>query len=313
MVGEGTDTWITFVSSANNLIATDVNSREDVFYLNWPSGSIMRASVNNNGIGSNGDSIWFTLMSENSEKIVFSSDADNLTAEGNPDGYNQVFLHDRINSTTQMVTINRFGQPISNPVDFRDSYDISDSGRYVSFSTKDDDVVNNDSNGLKDMFLYDHQTNLTQMVTDLSAYNSVNRGFFNLSHDLVEDLSVDPPLLSLVYNSSMAEFGSNNPNRSLFLYQDYGPGVSLNMTILGQGSVTGSLAYSCDDQCTDTYDIGTDLFLVANAAPGYDFVGWSGDACTDAAQSCQLSVDSDLNIQAVFVDPTDIIFKNGFE
>ncbi len=307
IVGSGIDTWVVFKSFADNLINDDLNGFQDIFYRNWPNGQIMRASQNLNGTGVDSPATFMPVMSENSEKIIFSSNATNLTVEGNPDSTRLLFIYDRFSQNINLVSKNINEQPVSALLIFLSAeYDISDSGRYVSYHSSENLIVNDDFDEMVDIFLYDVEDEVSIRVSELNPKVSYDL-------ELVEDLSVSPPLLGLSYLGSMQLVNDHNPNLNLFLYQDYGPGVNLSMQVIGQGNVSGSLAYFCDGSCTDTYEIGTDLFLAASPAIGFTFDGWSGDACAGEGQSCQLSVDQNLEVRAIFIDPNDIIFESGFE
>jgi uncharacterized repeat protein (TIGR02543 family) len=67
---------------------------------------------------------------------------------------------------------------------------------------------------------------------------------------------------------------------------------AVNVTVVGNGSVTKN-----PDQAL--YDSGTEVELTATAAPGYHFVGWSGDLVS-ASNPLNVTVDSEKNITATF-------------
>ncbi len=69
----------------------------------------------------------------------------------------------------------------------------------------------------------------------------------------------------------------------------------------GTGTVTGT-GIACPPDCTATYDAGTAVTLTATPTAPSTFVGWSG-ACSGTG-SCQLTMESDRTVTALFDDPT---------
>jgi hypothetical protein len=69
----------------------------------------------------------------------------------------------------------------------------------------------------------------------------------------------------------------------------------------GTGTVTGT-GIACPPDCTATYDAGTAVTLTATPIAPSTFVGWSG-ACSGTG-SCQLTMESDRTVTALFDDPT---------
>jgi hypothetical protein len=68
----------------------------------------------------------------------------------------------------------------------------------------------------------------------------------------------------------------------------------------GEGGVTGSPGnLDCPGACTETYEEGTEVVLLATAQPGSVFDHWSGD-CTGTSPSCTLSMDAARSTQAHF-------------
>jgi uncharacterized repeat protein (TIGR01451 family)/uncharacterized repeat protein (TIGR02543 family) len=78
----------------------------------------------------------------------------------------------------------------------------------------------------------------------------------------------------------------------------------LDVTVDGHGSVTGDVgSVDCVDNagtCSDSYDNGTKVTLVASAGANYNFTGWSG-ACTGSTTTCQVTMDQARDVTATFV------------
>ncbi|MEZ5924257.1 MAG: hypothetical protein R3D57_07710 [Hyphomicrobiaceae bacterium] len=100
--------FIAFTSAADNLVAGDTNSVEDVFVKDMDTGKIIRVSVAENGAEGNGSSYRATI-SEDGRYVAFSSGASNLVA-GDTNGVTDVFLVDLadtdfINAAPTAVTL----------------------------------------------------------------------------------------------------------------------------------------------------------------------------------------------------------------
>lgn len=74
--------------------------------------------------------------------------------------------------------------------------------------------------------------------------------------------------------------------------------VVLTLSTQGEGVIQG-LAADCRGSCTEKMAIGGHVLLRAAPDPGATFAGWIG-ACS-AAITCDLTLDSDLAVTAVFV------------
>ena len=99
---------------------------------------------------------------------------------------------------------------------------------------------------------------------------------------------------------------SANVFNSLFLTNH--PFFRVSITLNGNGLVSGLGPVSCSksseiDDCSNAIEDQTQLHLLANADPGFHFVGWSGASCTSTA-GCSFTVGADTVLTANFAtDP----------
>lgn len=77
----------------------------------------------------------------------------------------------------------------------------------------------------------------------------------------------------------------------------------LDVTVSGDGHVTGTGGIDCAGTCTTTIDEGTGVELVATPTAGSMFTGWDGD-CTGTG-SCSLVMDEARAVTATFVPDGD--------
>jgi Tol biopolymer transport system component len=132
--------YVTFASSADNLVPDDTNSSRDIFVRDRIQGTITRVSVASDGTEGDSSS-GLPVISADGRYVAFSSDAKNF-AKGNRRG---IYLHDRDTGETISV-IDKFEWSST-------EYRLSASGRFVAYSFKDAGV-----------FLYDHTDRSTQRV-----------------------------------------------------------------------------------------------------------------------------------------------------
>jgi Tol biopolymer transport system component len=152
--------WVAFASSAQNLVPNDTNDREDVFVHDRHTGATTRVSIGSGGVQGNDDSFG-PVISADGRWIAFVSAASNLV-DADTNHLVDVFLHDREGGTTSRVSVGPNG--VQGNLESRDPA-ISGDGRWVAFSSIASDLVEDDTNGESDVFVYDRQTRTTTRVS----------------------------------------------------------------------------------------------------------------------------------------------------
>ncbi|MEZ4114406.1 MAG: hypothetical protein R3B65_03140 [Candidatus Paceibacterota bacterium] len=152
--------YVAFSSDASNLVPNDTNGVRDVFVYDRQTNTIERISLGGFGVESNGDSFSANL-SYSGNYVTFVSDASNLVPN-DTNGVRDVFVYDRNTHIIERVSLNNSGVEGNN-----DSVkpSISSNGRYVAFSSDASNLVPNDTNGVRDVFVYDRTTNLIQKIS----------------------------------------------------------------------------------------------------------------------------------------------------
>lgn len=157
--------YVAFNSDSTNLIGTsDTNDLTDVFLRDRQTGTTVRVSVRNGGGQSDGSS-YLQSITPDANLVVFDSDAENLIGTADQNFSVDVYVRDRVGSTTKRLSVATDGTEGD-----LDSYggSISNDGRYVAFVS--DDTVNfdpNDSGVFTDVFLRDRTLNTTTRLTAL--------------------------------------------------------------------------------------------------------------------------------------------------
>jgi len=172
--------YIAFYSNATNLVKKDTNRNLDVFVHDRETGETARVSVTSEGLQANGTSFGATISAEG-DHIAFSSNATNLVKNDNNET-TDIFIHNRQTGETTLVSLGSDGQQ-GNDASFNVA--LSADGRYVAFSSRASNLVDNDTNEVEDIFVHDRQTNETVRVSvNTSGQQADGRSFgANLSAD----------------------------------------------------------------------------------------------------------------------------------
>lgn len=155
--------YVAFESLASNLVAGDTNSVRDVFVRDRQTGATTRVSVATGtpGVEANAAS-QNPMISADGRFVAFDSSATNLVS-GDSNKMNDVFVRNLETNTTVRVSLTNTGAQAlyggsSNP-------SISADGRYVAFESSARNLVTNDTNLKRDIFVRDRTNGTTTRVS----------------------------------------------------------------------------------------------------------------------------------------------------
>ena len=148
----------------------DLNGFWDIFLHDRDSGTTIRVSVDSNGFEANNHS-EYPDVDEDGEFVVFSSEATNLVPN-DTNGFRDIFVHDRITGNTVRVSKDSIGNEANWFSDI--IIEISGNGRYIAFASNATNLVQNDTNGFRDIFVHDQQTGTTERVSIASDGSQAN-------------------------------------------------------------------------------------------------------------------------------------------
>lgn len=152
--------FVAFYSSASNLVSGDTNRARDVFVRDRQTNETTRVSVATDGSQANGES-FAPAISGDGRYVVFSSSASNLVA-GDTNNANDIFLRDRVANTTTRISVGVGGaQP--NAGSFAPA--ISANGSVIAYESDATNLVAGDTNGVRDVFVYDRTSGTTTRVS----------------------------------------------------------------------------------------------------------------------------------------------------
>jgi Tol biopolymer transport system component len=110
--------------------------------------------------GSSGLTTFST--SSNGQFIAFYSDADNLVPN-DTNGFSDVFVRDLVGGTNILVSVNTNGNASGDNISSEPA--ISGDGRYVAFTSRADNLVNNVTNRTSNVYVRDLQAGTTVLVS----------------------------------------------------------------------------------------------------------------------------------------------------
>jgi len=147
--------YAVFSSFATNLVEgfteyENIWGYSSIYVHDLVTGETSLVSISSDGTQANGSS-WLHAISADGRYVAFSSIATNLV-EGVTDGYESIYLHDRVTGETKFVSISNY---VTNGYERFWGSSISADGRYIAFASSADNLVEGDTNGVSDIFVRD--------------------------------------------------------------------------------------------------------------------------------------------------------------
>jgi hypothetical protein len=201
--------YVVFYSEASNLVSGDTNNLGDAFVHDRQTGLTTRVSVDSSGVEANAEAAEDSLdISGDGRYVSFSSEASNLVP-GDTNGVSDVFVHDRQTGQTARVSVGPGGAQANGG---SGGPAISSDGRFVAFSSNATNLVGDDTNGKRDVFVYDRQTGATTRVSVNSSGQQADGGGRN------PDLSGDGRYVVFISNSNNLAPGTDDYGELVYLH-----------------------------------------------------------------------------------------------
>ncbi|MCQ3933258.1 MAG: hypothetical protein DPW16_22660, partial [Chloroflexi bacterium] len=146
--------------SEGPLMPGDGDTFNDIYVYDRQTCTLELISVSTAGVKGNGGSNTARLSADG-RYVVFESAATNLVAN-DTNGVSDIFVRDRLNAVTTRVSVSSSGVESSGS-----SYnpDLSADGRLIVFESNGTNLVANDTNGQRDIFLHNRNTGNTVRVS----------------------------------------------------------------------------------------------------------------------------------------------------
>ena len=257
--------WVTYYSSASNLVAGDTNGSYDVFVWDRVSGVTQRVSVASDGTQANYDSRGPSISADG-RWVTYLSYASNLVA-GDTNDRGGVFVWDRVSGTTQRVSVASDGTQANS-----DSWDpsISADGRWVTYGSWASNLVASDSNEQPDVFVWDRVSGATQRVSVASDGTQAYSGSYDPA------ISADGRWVTYLSYASNLVAGDTNGDYDVFVW-DRVSGVTERVSVGSDGTQANSKSWnpaiSADGRWVTYYSYASNL-VAGDTNGDYDVFVW---------------------------------------
>lgn len=292
---------VVFDSDLRTLVDDDQNGRTDVFMRDRLAAVTERISVRSDlKEGTTGAHCWGAAQSSEGRYITFASDAVNLVPN-DTNGYSDVFVRDRWLGVTERVSVGPSGTEANSGSVFdandwpdwiqTDSPAISADGRFVAFASSASNLVPNDNNRVRDIFVHDRAQGTTELVSP-----SFGQSWFSLDRRYPA-ISGDGRFVAFWSGSADLTVDDTNRTEDVFVRDrlrrvtervsvgtQAGGKCDGRPAISADGRYVAFASYATDLVAGDTNDSG-DVFVrdresaatqrVSLAADGSQHAGWS--------------------------------------
>lgn len=258
--------YVTFTSIASNLVPGDTNNDRDVFVRDLVAGTTELASVSSDGTHGNSASGGLGAgppkISGDGRYVVFGSIASNLVAN-DTNGWDDIFLRDRVAGTTERVSIATDGTQ-GNGHSMYGS--VSDDGRFAAFFSDANNLVAGDTNATSDVFLRDRLMGVTVRLSEGPGGLQAN------GPSRFPVVSADGRTIAFQSDASNLVPYDTNATTDVFLYHMTGRSIERASVPDGGGEANGA---------STSGSLSSDGDVVAFQSDASNLVPNDGNAATD--------------------------------
>jgi hypothetical protein len=148
--------YVTFLANASNLTPTSPSSGYGIFLRDMQAGTTTWVDANNNTPSSPDVVMTFPRISAAGSSVAFESLGEGLVANDGNHVYN-VFVYNASSGAIELISsaLPALASTASDGASQLSASCISTNGRYVAFASEADNLVPNDTNGYRDIFVRD--------------------------------------------------------------------------------------------------------------------------------------------------------------
>ncbi|NDJ36922.1 MAG: hypothetical protein GYB64_19905, partial [Chloroflexi bacterium] len=225
---------VAFQSIATNLVPDDTNGVSDKFVHDRATATTTRVSLSSDGAEADRRSAG-PVISADGRAVAFYSEATNLVPD-DTNARSDIFVHDRDTGTTTRVSVASDGTQANNS-----SFDrnISADGRFVAFVSDATNLVPNDTNGARDLFVHDRDTGTTTRVSVASDGTQADAGAGSPT------LSADGRFIAFASEATNLVPDDTNNRNDVFLH-DRETGTTTRISVAPDGTELDDLSSAPD-------------------------------------------------------------------
>lgn len=205
--------WVAFESSASNLVAGDANVVSDIFIWSAiaPGNGVQRISVGPGNIEANAGSYEPTISADG-KIVAFSSVASNLNSGVSSTSTMNVYRRDLSTGSTTLVSSNAAGAGVggSRPA-------LSEDGNRLAFYSFASTLAAGDTNGLWDVFVYDHGQASIARVSLTGSGGERDQGSESISRVVAPAISGNGRYVGFATTASNMVSGDTNAAQDVFV------------------------------------------------------------------------------------------------
>jgi Tol biopolymer transport system component len=226
---------VVFESDASNLVAGDTNGATDIF--GWSAvdstQTVERLSVGPAGLQANAASHGATVSADG-RVVAFATNASNLTAGVVGTSTTNVVRRDVLAATNTLVSANGAGTGVGG-----DAPMLSEDGNRLVFWSFAADLVTGDTNGLWDIFVYQHSTGSQRRVSLRADGGERNQGSESASRLVWPAISGNGRFVAYATTATNVVTGDTNAAQDVFVV-DLEGSLGVRRASLGTASAQGN-------------------------------------------------------------------------
>ncbi|MGH8023266.1 MAG: hypothetical protein ACRED1_06780 [Limisphaerales bacterium] len=169
--------YVAFLSDATNLTASPAAPGFHLYVRDMQAGADTLVDADTNGVGSMSNLMTFPSMSDDGGVVAFEALDGSLVPNDDNHAYD-VFARNVAAGSTELISACLSGLPSATPngSSFISSSSVSANGQYVAYSSDADNLVAEDTNGLRDVFVHDN-LNGANLLVSMNTNGAPGNGF----------------------------------------------------------------------------------------------------------------------------------------
>ena len=215
--------YVAFGSSATNLVSDDTNNEPDVFLHDRETAITTRVSVLSDGSQTDFASSAPSISGDG-RFVAFETFAANTSS--------RILVRDRVAQTTTQVSM-------SSSSANNDSVDasISADGRYVAFFSRDNNLVDDDTNAQDDIFVHDRESHITTRVSVASGGSQSNGNSYS------PKISADGRYIAFVSSATNLVEDDTNDTADVFVHDQVSQ-ITTRVSVASDGNQANNQSQS---------------------------------------------------------------------